>query len=252
MSNVSASSSGEPDPSIPGLSPFTVSELQRRGLTSDQIKDFAANLDKARAENLDKQVLIPGVFGPIGEKENVGFKEWANVCEALGTGVMSLILRKGGIHEGRGGFEFKHKSFFLFPTWFHTQGEKLTWQAPNPERFVFPPEDGRTSVDIDYYCTLEQVWRVTEWDKVAALAPHHVWAEDVIKERFVYDEESCLNVALVRMWKLPERWSFPYSKSYGGCRSWITLPKPAHMELTPALTAEAFAATKASVSAILG
>ncbi|MDB6138367.1 MAG: hypothetical protein JWO94_1439, partial [Verrucomicrobiaceae bacterium] len=77
----------------------------------------------------------------------VGFKEWANVCEALGTGVMSLILRKGGIHEGRGGFQFKHQGFFLFPTWFHTQGEKLTWQAPHPERFVFPPEDGRTSVD---------------------------------------------------------------------------------------------------------
>jgi hypothetical protein len=113
----------------------------------------------------------------------IGFKEWANVCEALGTGVMSLILRKGGIHEGRSGFEFKHKDFFLFPTWFHTQGEKLTWQAPNPERFVFPPEDGRTSVDIDYFCMVEQVWRVTDWDKVAALAPHHVWAEDVIKER---------------------------------------------------------------------
>ncbi len=183
--------------------------------------------------------------------ETIGFKEWANVCEALGTGVMSLILRKGGIHEGRGGFEFKHKGFFLFPTWFHTQGEKLTWQAPHPERFVFPPEDGRTSVDIDYYCTLEHVWRVTEWDKVAALAPHHVWAEDVIKERFVYDEESCLNVALVRTWRLPGRWSFPYSKSYGGCRSWVTLPQPPHVELTPVLSAESFAQTQVAVSKIL-
>ena len=147
--------------------------------------------------------------------ENIGFKEWANVCEALGTGVMSLILRKGGIHEGRGGFEFKHKAFFLFPTWFHTQGEKLTWQAPHPERFVFPSEDGRTSVDIDYLARLENVWRVTEWDKVAALAPLHVWNEAMVRERFVYDDESCLNVALVRVFKLPARWSFPYSKSYG-------------------------------------
>lgn len=186
--------------------------------------------------------------------DNIGFKEWANVCEALGTGVMSLILRKGGIHEGRSGFEFKHKDFFLFPTWFHTQGEKLTWQAPDPERFVFPPEDGRTSVDIDYFCTLEQVWRVTEWDKVAALAPHHVWAEDVIKERFVYDEESCLHVALVRTYKLPERWSFPYSKSYGGCRSWVNLPEltPGWREaLVPAVSDEAFAETQAVVQRIL-
>jgi hypothetical protein len=186
--------------------------------------------------------------------DHIGFKEWANICEALGTGVMSLILRKGGIHEGRGGFEFKHQGFFLFPTWFHTQGEKLTWQAPNPERFVFPPEDGRTSVDIDYFCTLERVWRVTEWDKVAALAPHHVWAEDVIKERFVYDEESCLNVALVRAYKLPARWSFPYSKSYGGCRSWVTLPEPTagwREALVPSVSDDAFLQTADAVSRIL-
>jgi len=184
----------------------------------------------------------------------IGFKEWANVCEALGTGVMSLILRKGGIHEGRSGFEFKHKDFFLFPTWFHTQGEKLTWQAPNPERFVFPPEDGRTSVDIDYFCMVEQVWRVTDWDKVAALAPHHVWAEDVIKERFVYDEESCLHVALVRTYKLAERWSFPYSKSHGGCRSWVNLPElaPGWTEaLVPAVSDAEFEKTKAEVQLIL-
>jgi len=185
----------------------------------------------------------------------VGFKEWANVCEALGTGVMSLILRKGGIHEGRGGFEFKHQGFFLFPTWFHTQGEKLTWQAPHPERFVFPPEDGRTSVDIDYHAQLEQVWRVTEWEKMAALAPHHVWTEAMVRERFAYDEESCLNVALVRTFKLPARWSFPYSKSYGGCRSWVNLPEPTpgwRDALVPVLNDEAFAATARAVQNILG
>ncbi len=184
----------------------------------------------------------------------IGFKEWANVCEALGTGVMSLILRKGGIHEGRGGFEFKHQDFFLFPTWFHTQGDKLTWQAPDPERFVFPPEDGRTSVDIDYYARLEKVWRVTEWEKMLALAPYHVWNEDMVRERFIYDEESCLNVALVRAYKLPERWSFPYSKSYGGCRSWVNLPEPPagwRESLTPAISDEAFASTQAAVSALL-
>ncbi len=185
----------------------------------------------------------------------VGFKEWANVCEALGTGVMSLILRKGGIHEGRGGFEFKHQGFFLFPTWFHTQGEKLTWQAPDPDRFVFPPEDGRTSVDVDYYARLEKVWRVTEWDRMAALAPYHVWNESMVRERFAYDEESCLNVALVRTYKLPERWSFPYSKSYGGCRSWVNLPEPPagwRDALVPVLSDEAFAATVQTVQKILG
>jgi hypothetical protein len=223
-------------------------------VASKSIEAFAARGELTPAQTLRQLEQLSGADKPV-IATNIGFKEWANICEALGTGVMSLILRKGGIHEGRGGFEFKHQDFFLFPTWFHTQGEKLTWQAPNPDRFVFPPEDGRISVDIDYVCTLEQVWRVTEWDKVAALAPHHVWAEEVIKERFVYDEESCLNVALVRTYRLPERWSFPYSKSYGGCRSWVNLPElaPGWREaLVPSVDDATFAATKAAISAILG
>ena len=185
---------------------------------------------------------------------SIGFKEWANVCEALGTGVMSLVLRKGGIHEGRSGFEFKHPEFFLFPTWFHTQGEKLTWNAPEPERFVFPPEEGRLTVDVDYWAKLEQVWRVTDWNQMEALAKFHVWAEDVVRERFAYDEESCLNVALVRVYQLPERWTFPYSKSYGGCRSWVNLPElPAGWREAskPAVSDAAFTDLREAVRSVL-
>nr|MBA2585996.1 DUF1802 family protein [Chthoniobacterales bacterium] len=56
--------------------------------------------------------------------ESVGFKEWAIVCAALGGGQQSIILRKGGIAEGRDGFRFQHREFFLFPTAFHEQWEK--------------------------------------------------------------------------------------------------------------------------------
>ena len=52
---------------------------------------------------------------------SIGFKEWAVVCEALGAGGQSVIIRKGGIVEGREGFQFRHREFFLFPTFFHEQ-----------------------------------------------------------------------------------------------------------------------------------
>lgn len=148
----------------------------------------------------------------------IGFKEWAFICDALIQGRQALILRKGGIHEGRGGFEFKHREFFLFPTWFHTQGEKLRWvpEAAKQAGYssdpgydaatqTFAPEEQRQVVDVDGFCTLDGVWRVTDWDKVQALEPHHIWNEDVVKDRFAYDEESCLNIALVRAYKLPQR-----------------------------------------------
>jgi hypothetical protein len=44
--------------------------------------------------------------------ESIGFKEWAIVCQALGRGWQSIILRKGGIAEGRDGFSFQHGEFF--------------------------------------------------------------------------------------------------------------------------------------------
>jgi len=40
----------------------------------------------------------------VKEMESVGFKEWSLVCDAFGRGEQSIILRKGGIAEGREGF----------------------------------------------------------------------------------------------------------------------------------------------------
>ncbi|MDB6137217.1 MAG: hypothetical protein JWO94_289, partial [Verrucomicrobiaceae bacterium] len=63
-----------------------------------------------------------------------------------------------------------------------------------------------------------------------------------------------LNVALVRVFKLRARWSFPYSKSYGGCRSWVNLPEPPEgwrESLVPAVSDEAFARTQEAVRLLL-
>lgn len=198
----------------------------------------------------------------------VGFKEWAFVCDALTQGVQSLILRKGGIHEGRGGFSFRQPAFFLFPTWFHTQGERLRWvpeAAAQPgyssdpgydaATQTFAPEETRQTVDIDGFCTLDHVWHVTDWEKVVALTQLHIWNPEVVQERFVYDEESCLHIALVRAWRLPQRWTFPYEKRYGGCRSWVDLPAQGLDLLAaavPAVPDAAWQATAAEVRLILG
>jgi hypothetical protein len=154
----------------------------------------------------------------------IGFKEWSFVCEALGQGVQTLILRKGGIHEGKGGFHFQHDAFWLFPTGFHTQAESLRWMPENAGEVTVPQDEQRERVDVHYFAKLHQVWRLTDWDMVAALEPLHVWKDEVVRERFAWNEESCLHVALVRMYALPEIWSFPYERGYGGCRSWVKLP----------------------------
>jgi hypothetical protein len=158
----------------------------------------------------------------------IGFKEWSFICEALGQGAQTLILRKGGIHEGRGGFHFQHDAFWLFPTGFHNQGELLRWSPPNVAEIAVPQDEKRERVDIRYFAKLHEVWRLSDWDKVAALAPFHVWTEQTIRDRFAWSEDSSLHVALVRVFKLPPEspvWSFPYIPGYGGCRSWVKLPE---------------------------
>ncbi len=39
--------------------------------------------------------------------ERAGFKEWSSVCQAIADGRQTIIIRKGGIAEGRDGFMFQ-------------------------------------------------------------------------------------------------------------------------------------------------
>jgi hypothetical protein len=159
---------------------------------------------------------------------SVGFKEWALVCAALGDGRQSVIIRKGGIAEGRDGFQFRHREFFLFPTFFHEQVERtrltnviLSKSLPN-------------EVEILFFARIEETRAVTDWEQVRALEPLHILQERVVRERFDYDDAPGVQVAFVRVFRLEPAWCFPDSARYGGCRSWVDLPDaPEDLRLQP-------------------
>ena len=152
--------------------------------------------------------------------QSVGFKEWALVCDALGEGKQSVIIRKGGLAEGRDGFAFRHRQFFLFPTFFHEQLSQV--RLPN----AVLPESGPNEIEIRYFAQVKQSRIVTDWNEVRELEPHHIWREEVVRERFDYDDAPGVHVAFVEVFRLEPVWRFPNSKSYGGCRSWVELPEP--------------------------
>ena len=163
--------------------------------------------------------------------KSVGFKEWAVVCEALGHGRQSIILRKGGIAEGRDGFSFKHGEFFLFPTWFHEQAQRVRQLG-----IKMPEEDGQT-ITIKYTTKLDLARTIGSWDVAEALAPLHIMQPEVVRERFEYDKAPGLHVALVRVFRVEPVWSFPNERKYGGCRSWVKLPEtPNDVILEPVLS----------------
>jgi hypothetical protein len=150
--------------------------------------------------------------------ESVGFKEWAIVCEALGRGEQTVLLRKGGIAEGRDGFGFRHPEFFLFPTFFHEQIEKV---RSGPAGI---PKAREGEIEIRYVAKLEAQKEITSWPVAAALEPFHILQESVVRERFDY-KQAGLHVALVRVFRLEPAWIFPDAPRYGGCRSWVKLPE---------------------------
>ena len=162
--------------------------------------------------------------------ESIGFKEWALVCEALGRGEQAVILRKGGLAEGRNGFAFQHREFFLFPTFFHEQVDRL--RVPNAEI----PLHSAADVQIRYFAKIEAAKFITSWEAVSAINSLHILQPCVVRERFDYEGTEGINVAFVRVFRLVPAWTFPNERRFGGCRSWVTLPSlPSSCTLDPVL-----------------
>jgi hypothetical protein len=179
---------------------------------------------------------------------STGFKEWTLICDALGRGEQSIILRKGGIAEGRAGFRFAHEEFLLFPTLFHEQVARLKLPAETP----LPAARTDGQIEIRYQAKVEWTLDVTDPQLLPQLAPFHLWRDEIVEERFRYDEKQMISLAFVRMYRLSEPFVFPDAPKYGGCRSWVTLPElPAEITFAPVLDEAAHRAREQALRAVL-
>jgi hypothetical protein len=178
---------------------------------------------------------------------NIGFKEWALICQELASGRQSIILRKGGIAEGREGFRFQHADFLLFPTLFHEQVSKLKLPPETPLPARAPNEHTLT-----HRVFVEWTRELTDWAQIQRLAPFHLWTEKVIRERFEYEEKRAVSLAFVRVRRLAQPLIFSDSPKYGGCRSWVNLPEPSSPDFgEPVLEGPAHRAVEAAVTEAL-
>ena len=154
-------------------------------------------------------------------EHKIAFKEWAIVCRALAAGRQTLILRKGGIREKQGKFAVEHPEFFLFPTLFHQQNNSVL-----PDARVELDLQPKESVTLSLYAVVEQVERLTDWEKVRALAPFHIWSEATLQDRFGWGKENAITLMVARFYRLPSPVTLPLCASYGGCTSWVVLERP--------------------------
>lgn len=173
----------------------------------------------------------------------IAFKEWAVIVDALGRGDQIIILRKGGISEGRYGFQVGHPRFLFYPTLFHQQRESVIPSAQQRFDQIAPhlPPPERLRLD----CFAEVVaWR--SLDSLAAaerLRGQHVWRDEVIAQRFDWGKSRNIFALAVRIFRLPLAVELPVRPAYGGCKSWIELEADIDAEGgTPVLDDSHFAA----------
>ncbi|HEX5789966.1 MAG TPA: DUF1802 family protein [Luteolibacter sp.] len=186
-------------------------------------------------------------------QDSIVFKEWQVVCDALASGRQTLLLRKGGIHEGRDGFSFAHSSFYLFPTRFHALGD----QVREGEVKVLPEWQPGDEIVITHHAQASWAITLTDWDQVAALEPKHIYSQATVRDRFDWEGKGMasgsIHVALVRVRELAKPWVFPYEKGHGGCRSWVNIPgAPSIADARPVLDDIAYASAKAEIEALIG
>lgn len=160
----------------------------------------------------------------------MSFKEWAVVVDALERGEQSLILRKGGIAEGRGGFRPEHDRFLLFPTQFHQQRDQV---VPAAQRRYDELVEGWTPADrlrITSWAQVKSWQKLERLEDVEALRGQHVWKDSVITERFDWGREQAIYAIHLEVFRLARPWEGALLPGYGGCKSWVELTEDVSTE----------------------
>ncbi|MEM9017248.1 MAG: DUF1802 family protein [Verrucomicrobiota bacterium] len=161
---------------------------------------------------------------PEAEWRPVAFKEWQLVAEALANGEQSVILRKGGISEGKAGFQWLHDRFFLFPSLFHEQAQQVKPDSSGLDRNITENKIDGGVVEFSVYLETIRSGRLTDWEEILRLDPYHIWREEIVRERFEWGDEHGISWAVVKAFSLAKPWRLEDRKSFGGCRSWFGLP----------------------------
>ncbi len=173
---------------------------------------------------------------------NIALKEWSIVCDLMMEGRLSLLLRKGGIHEDRGPGEFRleHPHFGLFPSWAHQKPQMV--KEPFRRRVQVMEEPA--NITVAAIGQAERIWEVPSRTAFDRLDDLHCWTPEQIDMRFNYKPDHPLYLVAVRCALLPQPKTVVNDWSYGGCKSWVPLKPQDAIDptgATPALDDETFA-----------
>ena len=156
--------------------------------------------------------------------ERTALKEWAVLCDAMGRGDITAMVRKGGIREQRAGFAVRHDRFLLYPTFFHEREGELAVRFRDTLESSHrrgPSEQG--IVRFSLVADVAAVWHVRDLDLMRAIDLEHGLAWNAVESRFNYRGNPGVQVVAVRVSRLKAVTDLPEARRYGGCVSWVEL-----------------------------
>ena len=153
----------------------------------------------------------------------VALKEWAVTVRALAQGQQTLLLRKGGIHEGSKDFRVVHPEFLLYPTFEHQREDLLQPDYQPGLRYLLDEPRNSDQIVFSHWAKVEELIEISEQDKVDGLSPHFIWTKEYAQSRLHWKPMLSLSVLLLRVYEIGQPVSVPYLKEYGGCTSWVDI-----------------------------
>jgi hypothetical protein len=182
------------------------------------------------------------------------FKEWAVIVHALLEGEQILDVRKGGIREDGRHFSLQSTRVWLYPTAEHQKPELLKDPYRHWIDLAHSAPVGE-AITIEGWADVVRAATVTEPDELAAIESKLIWTADYAESRLGWKRRDPLWVLALRVHRLIEPVTIPWSEAYGGCTSWVDLTglpdDPASLPSEPALSDVAFEARlKGSVEAL--
>lgn len=180
-------------------------------------------------------------------------KEWAIAVDALLSGELIMLLRKGGIREQQSFFSVPSHQVLLFPTHEHQQAGLLRHPYSGQVEQRPVPQIGEV-FEVPGWAQITHKLPLSSTAEALAtcLAPFHIWSSDWVTQRLSWQPERPAYLLLLRAYRFPSPVAMPYQPSYGGCRSWIQLASAVETSDMPVISAEVYEARIQSIQQALG
>lgn len=146
-------------------------------------------------------------------------KEWGGLCDSLADGTKTLLMRKGGVLEGKG-FALRSSRFLLLPTTFHESKRRGAGiDEDGYEETESRAVEGQGEVSFNVAAEVTGHWMISG-SEVAMGSLLTALGEETVMDRIGWRPELPLHLIEVRAHRLKDTLCVEGTDKFGGCTSW--------------------------------